>query len=162
MFLLNPRLQSKVSEENRLAVVIHQIDEEASVVPRGAFIRDLQGLVQVNRSFAGKYIILGHTVALCVCVRERILFDIRSISHHSSGLSPSEATRLSNFLHFRKPKNKKKRCILEMADLNPAIDFLDVVSDDIPKGRSPMSGLNWNNLNLHQALGLPSNNRFLR
>lgn len=98
----------------------------------------------------------------CVCVRERILFDIRSISHHSSGLSPSEATRLSNFLHFRKPKNQKKRYILEMADLNPAIDFLDVVSDDIPKGRSPMSDLKWNNLNLHQALGLPSNNRFLK
>ncbi|TNM95038.1 hypothetical protein fugu_017797 [Takifugu bimaculatus] len=95
-------LESKVSEENRLAVVIHQIDEEASVVPRGAFIRDLRGLVQVNRSFAG--------------------------------LSPSEATRLSNFLHFRKPKNQKKRRILEMADLNPAIDFLDVVSDDVPKG----------------------------
>lgn len=54
VFLLNPGLQSKVSEENRLAVVIHQIDEEVSVVPRGAFIRDLQGLVQVNRSFGGK------------------------------------------------------------------------------------------------------------
>lgn len=54
VFLLNPWLQSKVSEETRLAVVTHQIDEEASVVPRGAFIRDLRGLVQVNRSFGGK------------------------------------------------------------------------------------------------------------
>lgn len=26
-----------------------------------------------------------------------------------------------------------------MADLNPRIDFLDVVSDDIPKGESMMS-----------------------
>lgn len=33
-----------------------------------------------------------------------------------------------------------------MADLNPSIDFLDVVSDDIPKGRSTMSGVKLYNL----------------
>uniref|UniRef100_H3C539 Radial spoke head protein 9 homolog n=1 Tax=Tetraodon nigroviridis TaxID=99883 RepID=H3C539_TETNG len=96
------RSPTKVSEECRLAVTIHQIDEEVSVIPRGAFIKDLQGLVQVNPSFGG--------------------------------LSRSEAARLSNFLHFSKPKQLKEKSILEMADLNPRIDFLDVVSDDIPKG----------------------------
>lgn len=51
-----------------------------------------------------------------------------------SGLSHSEAAKLDNFLHFSKPKNLKKKSILEMGELNPAIDFFDVLSDDIPKG----------------------------
>ncbi|XP_018551686.1 LOW QUALITY PROTEIN: radial spoke head protein 9 homolog [Lates calcarifer] len=93
---------TKVNEESRLAVTVHQIDEEVSVVPRGAFIKSPHGLVQVNRSFGG--------------------------------LSHSEAGKLDNFLHFSKPKNLKKKSILEMGDLNPSIDFLDVLSDDIPKG----------------------------
>ncbi|XP_039980640.1 radial spoke head protein 9 homolog [Xiphias gladius] len=93
---------AKVNEESRLAVTIHQIDEEVSVVPRGAFIKSPNGLVQINRSFGG--------------------------------LSLSEAGKLDNFLHFSKPKILKKKSILEMGELNPAIDFLDVLSEDIPKG----------------------------
>lgn len=46
--------QFSVTEEKRLAVTVHHIDEEASVVPRGAFIQSLRGLVQTNRSFGGK------------------------------------------------------------------------------------------------------------
>ncbi|KAK2856346.1 hypothetical protein Q5P01_005081 [Channa striata] len=92
----------KVNEEHRLAVTVHQIDEEASVAPRGAFMKNPHGLVQINRSFVG--------------------------------LSQSEAGKLDNFLHFSKPKNLKKKSILEMGELNPAFDFLDVLNDDIPKG----------------------------
>nr|XP_020479338.1 radial spoke head protein 9 homolog isoform X2 [Monopterus albus] len=93
---------TKVKEENRLAVTVHQIDEEASVVPRGAFVKNPHGLVQMNRTFGG--------------------------------LSQSEAGKLDSFFHFCKPKNLNKKSILEMGELNPAIDFLDVLSDDIPKG----------------------------
>ncbi|KAM7368040.1 hypothetical protein PAMP_014293 [Pampus punctatissimus] len=93
---------TKVNEEKRLAVTVHWIDEEVSVVPRSAFIKSPHGLVQMNRSFGG--------------------------------LSHSEAGKLNNFLHFTESKNLKKKSILEMADLNPTIDFLDVLSDDIPKG----------------------------
>ncbi|KAK2832535.1 hypothetical protein Q7C36_015997 [Tachysurus vachellii] len=50
------------------------------------------------------------------------------------GLSPTEVTKLNNYLHFTEPKNLKKKSILQMADLNPSIDFLDPLSDDIPKG----------------------------
>ncbi|XP_036943086.1 radial spoke head protein 9 homolog [Acanthopagrus latus] len=92
----------KVREESRLAVTVQQIDEEVSVVPRGAFIKSSHGLVKINRSFGG--------------------------------LSDSEAMKLDNYLHFSEPKNLKKRSILEKGDLNPAIDFLDVLTDDIPKG----------------------------
>lgn len=52
--------QTKVNEESRLAVTVHQIDEEVSVVPRGAFVKSPYGLVQINRSFGGKY-----TISLC-------------------------------------------------------------------------------------------------
>lgn len=52
----------------------------------------------------------------------------------SSGLSHSEAAKLDNFFHFSKPKNLKKKSILELGDLNPAMDFFDVLSEDIPKG----------------------------
>ncbi|KAJ0060894.1 hypothetical protein NL108_001742, partial [Boleophthalmus pectinirostris] len=93
--------QIKMTEENRLAVTVYQIDLEVSVVPRGAFIKSPHGLVQVNRSFGG--------------------------------LSYSEAGKLDNFLHFTKQKNMKKRSILEMADLNPVMDIMDLISDDIPK-----------------------------
>ncbi|XP_014862839.1 PREDICTED: radial spoke head protein 9 homolog [Poecilia mexicana] len=93
---------TRVSEENRLAVTIQQIDEEVSVVPRGAFIRTPLGLVHVNRSF--------------------------------EGLSESEARKLDNFLHFREPKRANTLYLERMGDWCPAIDFLDVLSDDIPKG----------------------------
>ncbi|KAM9840761.1 radial spoke head protein 9 homolog [Aulostomus maculatus] len=93
---------AKVTEENRLAVTVHRIDEEASVVPRGAFIRSPHGLVQMNRSFCG--------------------------------LSRSEAGKLDNFLHFSVSKNLKRKSYQEMADLNPAFDFMDPLSEDIPKG----------------------------
>ncbi|XP_034555110.1 radial spoke head protein 9 homolog [Notolabrus celidotus] len=93
---------TKVKEESKLAVTIHQIDEEVSVVPRGAFVKSPHGLVQVNRSFGG--------------------------------LSHSEARKLDNFLHFREAKNLKKKSIMEFGDLTPALDFMDALSDDIPKG----------------------------
>uniref|UniRef100_A0A3Q3WFA3 Radial spoke head protein 9 homolog n=1 Tax=Mola mola TaxID=94237 RepID=A0A3Q3WFA3_MOLML len=101
------QLVTKVNEESRLAVTIHQIEEEVAVIPRGAFIKSPQDLVQINRSFCG--------------------------------LSESEARKLDNFLHCREPKNLKKRSILEMGDYNPAIDFLEVLSDDIPKGENSQS-----------------------
>ncbi|KAJ0026948.1 hypothetical protein NQD34_017948 [Periophthalmus magnuspinnatus] len=95
-------VQIKVTEENRLAATVYQIDQEVSVVPRGAFIKSPHELVQVNLSFGG--------------------------------LTYSEAGKLDNFLHFTKKKNMKKKSILEMADLNPVMDFMDLLSDDIPKG----------------------------
>ncbi|XP_060947271.1 radial spoke head protein 9 homolog isoform X3 [Limanda limanda] len=76
--------------------------KEVSVVPRGAFVKNPHGLVQINRSFGG--------------------------------LSHSEAGKLDSFLHFSEPKKLKKKSILETSQLNPAIDFLNVLSDDIPKG----------------------------
>ncbi|XP_028808861.1 radial spoke head protein 9 homolog [Denticeps clupeoides] len=92
----------EITEEKRLAATVFTIDEEASVVPRGAFIKSIHGTVQINRCF--------------------------------EGLSLSEAGRLKNYLHFTESKNLEKKSILEMAELDPSIDFLDPLSEDVPKG----------------------------
>lgn len=54
--------------------------------------------------------------------------------HLITGLDPVEAAKPRNYLHFREPVNLKKKSILEMSHLNPAIDFLDPLSEDVPKG----------------------------
>lgn len=43
----------QVKEEARLATVIMKIDDEAMIVPRGAFMRTPAGIVMRNQSFAG-------------------------------------------------------------------------------------------------------------
>jgi len=43
----------QVKEEDRLATVVLKIDQEAMLVPRGAFLRSPAGLVTPNDSFAG-------------------------------------------------------------------------------------------------------------
>ncbi|XP_041832361.1 radial spoke head protein 9 homolog [Melanotaenia boesemani] len=60
-------------------------------------------------------------------------FGLVQINRSFGGLNDMEARKLENFMHFRKPKNVKKS-IQEMGQWSPDIDFLDVLSDDIPKG----------------------------
>ena len=43
-----------MKEEDRLAAVVARIDEEASVVPRGAYMKTPLGDVIINKSFQGK------------------------------------------------------------------------------------------------------------
>ncbi|XP_062850750.1 radial spoke head protein 9 homolog [Trichomycterus rosablanca] len=50
------------------------------------------------------------------------------------GLNPSDAAKLSSYLHFSEARNLKKKSILDLANLNPSSDFLDPLSEDIPKG----------------------------
>ncbi|MBN3322303.1 RSPH9 protein, partial [Atractosteus spatula] len=50
------------------------------------------------------------------------------------GLSVTEAGKISNYFHFSEPVNLKKKSLLEKADLDPSIDFLDSIEEDIPKG----------------------------
>ncbi|XP_034018388.1 radial spoke head protein 9 homolog [Thalassophryne amazonica] len=55
-------------------------------------------------------------------------------NHSFGGLSHLETRKLENFLHFSEPKIVKKKSLLEMAHWNPSMDFLDALSDDLPKG----------------------------
>uniref|UniRef100_A0ABI7ZA85 Radial spoke head protein 9 homolog n=1 Tax=Felis catus TaxID=9685 RepID=A0ABI7ZA85_FELCA len=50
------------------------------------------------------------------------------------GLSLSEAKKLSSYFHFREPVQLKNKTLLEKADLDPSLDFMDSLEHDIPKG----------------------------
>jgi len=43
-----------VKEEDRLIATIAEIDEQTSLVPRGAFILEPTGHVNINRCFEGR------------------------------------------------------------------------------------------------------------
>uniref|UniRef100_A0A8C5UG70 Radial spoke head protein 9 homolog n=1 Tax=Malurus cyaneus samueli TaxID=2593467 RepID=A0A8C5UG70_9PASS len=55
-------------------------------------------------------------------------------NRHFEGLSLAEAKKLSSYFHFTKPVNLKNKTLLEKADLDPSIDFLDSLEHDIPRG----------------------------
>jgi len=50
------------------------------------------------------------------------------------GLSVAESAKLSSYFHFRDPINLPLKTLLEKASTESAIDFLDPVDEDIPKG----------------------------
>lgn len=45
-----------MKEEDRLAAVIANIDQDVRIVPRGAFVKAPTGRVYQNRSFEGKIV----------------------------------------------------------------------------------------------------------
>lgn len=48
----------------------------------------------------------------------------------------TEAAKLSSYMHFREPFRLQKKTLLEKADLDKAIDFMDVIEEDVPKGNT--------------------------
>jgi radial spoke head protein 9 len=50
------------------------------------------------------------------------------------GLSVIEAAKLGNYYHFVEPVNLKEKSLLHRANLDKAIDFLDSIDEDLPKG----------------------------
>ncbi|NWI97151.1 RSPH9 protein, partial [Pitta sordida] len=55
-------------------------------------------------------------------------------NRHFEGLSLVEAKKLSSYFHFTEPVNLKNKTLLEKANLDPSIDFLDSLEHDIPQG----------------------------
>ena len=64
-------LQTTIKEEDRLASVIAEIDEDVRIVPRAAFIKTPTGNVISNRSFEGQYHIYKTTLGMCVCMCDK-------------------------------------------------------------------------------------------
>ncbi|XP_023480768.1 radial spoke head protein 9 homolog isoform X4 [Equus caballus] len=56
------------------------------------------------------------------------------------GLSLSQAKKLSSYFHFREPVELKNKTLLEKADLDPSLDFLDSLEHDIPKVKAGALG----------------------
>lgn len=55
----------------------------------------------------------------------------------------SEAKKLSSYFHFREPVELKNKTLLEKAELDPSLDFMDSLEHDIPKGNSLLLGGHW-------------------
>eukprot|EP00002_Diphylleia_rotans_P032911 TRINITY_DN694_c0_g1_i6.p1 TRINITY_DN694_c0_g1~~TRINITY_DN694_c0_g1_i6.p1 ORF type:complete len:201 (-),score=55.78 TRINITY_DN694_c0_g1_i6:476-1078(-) len=93
-----------IKEEKRLSAAIAQIDNDAAIAPRGAYVLTASHDINVNRAF--------------------------------SGLAASSAEQLQNYFHLRVPKTIKEKTLLdfELEGLVKSIDFLDNISEDLPKG----------------------------
>lgn len=66
-------------------------------------------------------------------------FSIDQADHVSEnklfgGLSATEASNLSFYLHLRRPKVVPKKSLLERYNSNLVFDFLDRLDEDVPKG----------------------------
>ena len=51
------------------------------------------------------------------------------------GLSVIEAAKFGNYYHFVEPISLKEKSLLQRAKLDKAIDFLDSIDEDQPKGK---------------------------
>jgi|SRR6218665_406522 len=91
-----------VKEEDRLSAVVAEIDHDALLVPRGAYILAPTGAVRENRFF--------------------------------QGLSTLEAGKLDSYCHFRPAERLLEKTMLQRADLERTLDFLDTAADDLPAG----------------------------
>lgn len=47
----------------------------------------------------------------------------------------AEAAKLCNYFHFREPEKLPEKSLLQKANLNKSLDFLDTIDEDIPKGK---------------------------
>lgn len=63
---------------------------------------------------------------ICILFKFTLSFNL--------GLNVAEAAKLCNYMHFRAPVKLQEKSLLAKANLDPAIDFIDAVDEDIPKG----------------------------
>lgn len=54
------------------------------------------------------------------------------------GLTMEESVKFSSYLHFRKPLKYPHKPLDDKVKLDKAIDFLDTLEIDIPKGNKPL------------------------
>ncbi|KAI8785253.1 radial spoke head protein 9 [Biomphalaria glabrata] len=50
------------------------------------------------------------------------------------GLSVQESAKLCNYMHFREAKRLDLKSLLQRANMDKAIDFMDSIEDDVPRG----------------------------
>ncbi|KAF0984503.1 hypothetical protein FDP41_000402 [Naegleria fowleri] len=93
-----------ITEEKRLTWTVKSIDQDASVVPRGAYVvkKDDDKVIVKNTTF--------------------------------SGLDKYQAAKLYNFVHLRLPVDKTLENIVAQQFIDKNLDFADSIDDDIPYG----------------------------
>ncbi|XP_029195052.1 radial spoke head protein 9 homolog [Acropora muricata] len=58
------------------------------------------------------------------------------VNRSFEGLSVADSGKLSSYFHFREPFLLTQKTLLQKAELDKAIDFLDPIDTDVPKGGS--------------------------
>ncbi|EFC38844.1 predicted protein [Naegleria gruberi] len=93
-----------ITEEKRLTWAVKMIDQDGSVVPRGAFVvkKDDEQVIVKNQTFFG--------------------------------MDKYQASKLYNFVHLRTPIHKTWENIVAQQYIDKSLDFADPVDDDIPYG----------------------------
>ncbi|XP_037055775.1 radial spoke head protein 9 homolog isoform X3 [Peromyscus leucopus] len=61
-------------------------------------------------------------------------FGVTHVNRTFEGLPLSEIRKLSSYFHFREAVDLKNKTLLEKAELDPSLDFMDSLEYDIPKG----------------------------
>ena len=51
------------------------------------------------------------------------------------GLTVAEAAKLGNYMHMREAEKLAEKSLLQKADLDKPIDFMDTCDEDVPKGK---------------------------
>ncbi|XP_064142736.1 radial spoke head protein 9 homolog isoform X4 [Loxodonta africana] len=65
-------------------------------------------------------------------------FGPTHVNRTFEGLSLSEAKKLSSYFHFKEAVELKNKTLLEKADLDPSLDFMDSLEHDIPRGNGSL------------------------
>lgn len=97
-----------------------RIEQDALIIPRGAYVLQPNGNVERNRTFEGKR--KSRINAGFVLVPDRI------------GLTATESGKLSNYFHFREPIGLSQKSLTQREALDRSVHFLDTIDEDIPKG----------------------------
>jgi len=50
------------------------------------------------------------------------------------GLAVAESAKLCNYMHLREPERLHEKSLLQKANLDKSLDFMDTIDEDIPKG----------------------------
>ncbi|KAK7815525.1 hypothetical protein U0070_005637 [Myodes glareolus] len=110
---------------------------EIQKVNEGEKVFDEEVVVQIKEETRLVSIIDQIDKAVAIIPRGALFktpFGVTHVNRTFEGLPLSEIRKLSSYFHFREAIDLKNKTLLEKADLNPSLDFMDSLEYDIPKG----------------------------
>ncbi|XP_032155411.1 radial spoke head protein 9 homolog isoform X3 [Sapajus apella] len=130
--------QSSVVKGRFMGDPSHEYEHiELQKVNEGEKVFEEEVVVQIKEETRLVYIIDQIDKAVAIIPRGALFktpFGPTHVNRTFEGLSLSEAKKLSSYFHFREPVELKNKTLLEKADLDPSLDFMDSLEHDVPKG----------------------------
>ncbi|XP_017826605.1 radial spoke head protein 9 homolog isoform X4 [Callithrix jacchus] len=109
---------------------------ELQKVNEGEKVFEEEVVIQIKEETRLVYVIDQIDKAVAIIPRGALFktpFGPTHVNRTFEGLSLSEAKKLSSYFHFREPVELKNKTLLEKADLDPSLDFMDSLEHDVPK-----------------------------